>query len=348
MRKKKILLFIIVLALFVTIPVYADTLKKGSTGTSVKNIQIKLINEGYLNSKATGYYGNLTKEAIMKFQAKNGLKVDGIAGNATQNALQKIGTSILANTTKTKDNPDKIKEIQTALKNLNFYKGKIDGISGPLTDMAIKNFQKSKGLVVDGIVGTKTLAALFNEDQKIASTEQNNEVASRGNTDRKETSDKDNTYGEMLDWWTEVQTLFPRGAEAKVIDLWTGKSINIKRSYGGNHADCETLTKEDTKMMKEIWGGEWSWNRRPVIVIVGERRIAASMIGMPHAGLDAKAANIQVKGRSGGFGSGVNLDTVKGNGMNGHFCIHFLNSRTHGTNKVDAKHQKNIKIAAGK
>ncbi len=36
----------------------------------------------------------------------------------------------------------------------------VDGIFGPITDEAVKAFQKSKGLSVDGVVGNKTWAAL--------------------------------------------------------------------------------------------------------------------------------------------------------------------------------------------
>lgn len=334
MSKKKMLIFVIVLSIFITVPVYADILKTGSTGALVNELQTKLKDQGYLDCDATGYFGNLTKEAVIKFQAKNGLKADGLVGSATLDALQKFGTS-----PEVQDDVEDVKEIQSALKNLGFYIGKIDGLFGPLTEEAIKNFQASKGLETDGQVGEKTKDAFLREGHKILS---------RGIVGRKEAVKKNSTYGEMLDWWTEVIKNFPRGAKAQIIDLKTGKSFNVQRSYGGNHADCETLTKEDTKKMKEIWGGKWSWDRRPVIVVVGERRIAASMIGMPHAGLDAKPAEAYVKGRSGGFGSGTNLDAVKGNGMDGVICIHFLNSRTHGTNKVDAKHQANIKKAAGK
>lgn len=53
-----------------------------------------------------------------------------------------------------------IKTIQTKLKNWGYYTGAIDGISGPKTVAAIKLFQKKNGLVVDGIVGSKTAAAL--------------------------------------------------------------------------------------------------------------------------------------------------------------------------------------------
>lgn len=47
-------------------------------------------------------------------------------------------------------------DIQRALKNADLYEGKIDGISGPKTRKAIKDFQFQKGLKVDGKVGPET------------------------------------------------------------------------------------------------------------------------------------------------------------------------------------------------
>jgi len=85
-----------------------------------------------------------------------------------------------------------------------------------------------------------------------------------------------------------------------------------------------------------------------VVLVVNGKRIAASMAAMPHAGLDKYPALQVVDNRSGNYGTGQNLDEVKGNGMDGHFDVHFLNSRTHGTNKVDSKHQAAIKQATGK
>ena len=52
------------------------------------------------------------------------------------------------------------KQVQQKLKELGYYKGAIDGIFGSQTITAVKNFQRDYGLVVDGIVGKKTLAAL--------------------------------------------------------------------------------------------------------------------------------------------------------------------------------------------
>ena len=70
------------------------------------------------------------------------------------------------------------------------------------------------------------------------------------------------------------------------------------------------------------------------------------MAAMPHAGVDKSPANKFISSRSGGYGRGANLDKIKNNGMSGVVDVHFLNSRTHGTNKVDAKHQKAVKEAA--
>ncbi|MBU1864035.1 MAG: peptidoglycan-binding protein [Candidatus Omnitrophica bacterium] len=49
-----------------------------------------------------------------------------------------------------------IRDMQKALRNAGFYKGEIDGNGGPLTRSAVKDFQKSHGLKVDGILGRKT------------------------------------------------------------------------------------------------------------------------------------------------------------------------------------------------
>ena len=49
--------------------------------------------------------------------------------------------------------------VQVALYRHGYYKGAIDGISGPMTKAAIRKFQKDKGLTPDGVVGQRTRAA---------------------------------------------------------------------------------------------------------------------------------------------------------------------------------------------
>ena len=55
---------------------------------------------------------------------------------------------------------DEVIQIQTKLKNWGYYTGAIDGIYGNATYNAVKKFQQKNGLVVDGVAGSKTLAAL--------------------------------------------------------------------------------------------------------------------------------------------------------------------------------------------
>ena len=59
-----------------------------------------------------------------------------------------------------KDSLERTRTIQLALKHAGFYGGNIDGKGGPLTQKAVEDFQKSKGLKVDGRVGQVTWVEL--------------------------------------------------------------------------------------------------------------------------------------------------------------------------------------------
>lgn len=61
--------------------------KYGSRGSEVTTIQQKLKRWGYYNGSIDGIYGSQTVAAVKKFQKKNGLTVDGIAGTKTLNAM---------------------------------------------------------------------------------------------------------------------------------------------------------------------------------------------------------------------------------------------------------------------
>ena len=76
-------------ALLVAYGVYvnAAVVKTGSRGQIVKTIQTKLKRWGYYNGSVDGIFGMQTKNAVMYFQRKNGLTVDGIVGSATAKAM---------------------------------------------------------------------------------------------------------------------------------------------------------------------------------------------------------------------------------------------------------------------
>ena len=71
------------------------TLKRGSKGPSVIRLQEALISLGYLSGKADGDFGQNTQDAVVMFQAVNGLSADGLAGNQTQTLLYS-GTALTA------------------------------------------------------------------------------------------------------------------------------------------------------------------------------------------------------------------------------------------------------------
>lgn len=62
-------------------------LKMGSSGSQVKTLQTKLNNWGYNAGTVDGIFGSKTRDAVKRFQQKNGLAVDGIVGAQTAKAL---------------------------------------------------------------------------------------------------------------------------------------------------------------------------------------------------------------------------------------------------------------------
>ncbi len=85
---------------------------------------------------------------------KDIVKANGYYRLAKANGYN-IGKKVSSNTTFA--NKKLIANIQRGLKKLGFYKGKVDGISGPITRKSIENFQKYYGYSVNLEISTKTL-----------------------------------------------------------------------------------------------------------------------------------------------------------------------------------------------
>ncbi len=65
----------------------AETLRRGSRGELVKQVQTKLKSWGYYSGAIDGIFGSGTESAVKAFQRKNGLTADGIVGRRTAEAL---------------------------------------------------------------------------------------------------------------------------------------------------------------------------------------------------------------------------------------------------------------------
>lgn len=130
-------------------------------------------------------------------------------------------------------------------------------------------------------------------------------------------------YGELLPW-KEAKKIVPKKQVVTVVDVETGLSFQAQRRAGQSHADVQPLTAADSAIMKQMYQGKWSWSRKAILVKTDGRVLAASMHGMPHGG-----------------------DGIPGNNFAGHFCIHFLDSTTHGSKKTDPDHQLMVWKASG-
>jgi peptidoglycan hydrolase-like protein with peptidoglycan-binding domain len=112
-------------------------LRVGSAGEEVKVIQRRLRELGYFAEEVTGYFGEVTREAVIKFQRDRGLTPDGLVGQST------LTTLLATNPTPPVVVSPQVRELQQRLKKAGFYQGEIDGIWGPQTQAAIEAAQQA-------------------------------------------------------------------------------------------------------------------------------------------------------------------------------------------------------------
>ncbi|KAA0546100.1 N-acetylmuramoyl-L-alanine amidase [Bacillus sp. BGMRC 2118] len=153
-------------------------LGEGDSGQFVKEVQQDLIQAGFPLPRfgADGVFGNETEVAVMRFQRKYGLMVDGLVGTNTLNKLNQVlgeprpatEFSLPAGVLRRGDRGEEVKQLQRALKQINFDPGQIDGIYGNNTEDAVRRFQSMyAALADDGIYGpnTRRFIQLELEDQ---------------------------------------------------------------------------------------------------------------------------------------------------------------------------------------
>ena len=312
------------------------TLSYGENSDAVFAMQTRLREFGYLMCEPTGGYYAKTVNAVKAFLDANGLEGDGLV--ATPEMQQLLFAT-------EDDTPPDYSDAQTdiilskgstgaqvalliqRLTELKFYAGaSVDSYTSDVVD-AVKWFQNTNKLDADGVAGPKTLTKLYSDSVISA------EESTTGNDEKPDEVEGTPVKPQVskaiaADWNDEYYFgkstgLFKVGAIATVTDVATGISYQVKRVGGYNHADVEPLTEYDTWKMFQMYNQQWSWSRRAVYVTVGGVTLAGSANGYPHPD-----------------------DHIADNGMDGHTCIHFSGSMTHGSEKVDPDHQKAVEQAA--
>lgn len=143
--------------------VSAASLSGGMRGPEVSQLQQQLIDCGYFARQVDGDYGSTTVKAVELFQKDHGIRVTGIADDATQAAIKRAkggtrtGGGVLIAEGNTGGTLITYQQILQAKGNL---KGGVDGRYGPGTVKAVSDFQKASGLPVSGVIDESTASAL--------------------------------------------------------------------------------------------------------------------------------------------------------------------------------------------
>jgi lysozyme family protein len=140
-------------------------IQRGARGPAVEDVQKRLTKLGYDlgPSGVDGVFQGATLEAVRAFQRERGLTEDGVVGPKTWAALVDatfaLGDRILYLRYPYLHGAD-VAALQTALNVLGFPCGEVDGIFGPSTEQAVREFQFNTGLPSDGVAGDETLRAI--------------------------------------------------------------------------------------------------------------------------------------------------------------------------------------------
>lgn len=139
-------------------------LAPGDEGEAVRDLQHRLATLGFESATAeVGTYGESTEAAVRAFQTARGLRVDGVCGRQTWSGLveagYRLGDRLLYHRTPMLRGDDVV-ELQEKLNALGFDAGRGDGIFGPHTAEALRDFQRNVAAVPDAICGPESISAL--------------------------------------------------------------------------------------------------------------------------------------------------------------------------------------------
>jgi len=148
-------------------------LRHGDSGPEVNEVRDRLHRLGLLTiGDGQTDFDDEFLNAVKVFQQSRGLTVDGIVGPQTFRRLEEarwsLGDRVLTFMPRTMVHGDDVVQLQRRLIELGFIISRVDGIYGPQTERAIREFQKNVGLNNDGICGPEVFRALERLSRTVA------------------------------------------------------------------------------------------------------------------------------------------------------------------------------------
>ena len=138
--------------------------KLGDRSTAIELISNTLLRLGFITAPSDIFDEKLT-QGIKAFQQERGLTATGVINEITSRSLEearfKLGDRVLSFNSSSVMRGDDVSNLQDRLIQMGFNCGRVDGIFGANTEQAVKEFQKSVGVFVDGKCGPSTLIALM-------------------------------------------------------------------------------------------------------------------------------------------------------------------------------------------
>lgn len=301
------------------------TLRKGYTGSDVTQLQGYLKDLGYYSGSLDGSYGTGTMAAVMAFQKKNKLTVDGLAGSRTITVLTSSGAigatgGTTTETTTETTTPETITPPSTGYTTLRSgstgsevtklqnrlvalgYTLSVNGTYDRETKSAVLSFQVSNNLDSDGVAGALTQAALYASSAKGPSESTQTGTGVTLTEGQGQTTGPKKSEVQLLHWFNEIKPSIRSGKYITIFDPATNLGWRLRLYSLGRHADSEPATATDTAIMFRAFGNQNTWTPKPVYVQLPDGRwTLATMHNVPHL-------------------SG----SIKDNDFDGHLCVHFL------------------------
>jgi len=228
-------------------------------------MQIVLKSYGYYEGNIDGLFGSISKGALIQFQSQNNIVDDGIIGPQTcrlllnkSDIVKKVNSNITKEPSDTSqaesEYSQEIYNAQLKLKELGLYTSNIDGINGPATKRALKNFQSKSGLSPDGVLGPLSLAALEKgKDSYVSETIASNESTTSSSSSTVQSSALDlrnyDPSKQCIDGYVDSNKIWVPDPCFKPVFVYRfGKTaqVNSQEELDAYLADRWSLEKEKT------------------------------------------------------------------------------------------------------